>query len=1023
MLNHGETRSYLGLKAHLARTEILGFSIFLLIYDRFSKANDVAGVKKVAELISQLRTEGKINLRDVAELRLKISDPEVSWLLHHHHLVDVVTQWRQCDEQYLETFVLDHWRTGSETAVNIVRAVLEAGETDKRMMMMMKRMLTLCCKRMNDDWRLEWLGSGYKRWSALALNHVIKHGAPASATDQRQCLEEAVRGQQGWSVSHVSGLGSLCHGLVTSFTAPDTVRIVSRVLERRDAVNWRHLLAVISVSCGDQVSAKLWSPVLAEMMRSALAEENTDLLVTSLLIKRQVVQVSGGNYSAWFSEVTSDDSGQGPQSRAECVFLMRVLLELAPLEPVSVLRSHVSVRPSVVMRHSRDQWEEYRHCARSRLVDHGNGVTGGIHTSAVTDKTLKTVEDYIRQWHAAPGKIPQSLSNEIMFSRPLYESQLLPGLVSIVLKTSELEVSREQLVTRLREERRISEAVFTRYKSGQYKPQFGAHVMVTDQDCSEENLTNMLEILVITAGDNDDDQLSKVCSQISVILQRLVQQSCVSVFNILHNTGGDDNIKTRVCDKILETVLDHGDKHDNILSLLTCSSSLIVTALRYLMTNTVPHKLDAAIAKMLINNKKDLVEINQKKSVSFLDILCSRHHVITNQNQLQVVEKLFTELLPETDIRRMFLVNRRMFSCNLEYLYNYDDCDISDLCSVLEMEMSIVQNSGGRRPFINSTLAMFDHLLRDLDSVDNVTKIVHHILNVWRELRRHNEFRDDDMVMLVEAFIQCFSSVSNTTWLNVFRNSDHKHEEIMIKIWTCIPGLKLSQEDVESLFNDVTGEDKRNDARSDTKLVLSCDATKLLMNAATERSSSQVSACLGYWYSRGRIPHHQCLDDDQWEGWRKGKLLCDDVVRVGVVILAEEYLERGSDVLLDQDNPTRKKLVKLMSLSSESSLATSPSDWWPGMMSEQLTNSSNIVILFIFTSIIKPSINFFISTIIPRLSQLMSHPDVQDSDVSFIIKNTIKTLKTFPRQQVTVILNSLKCSLNKDLKAILNSYV
>ena len=111
----------------------------------------------MTELISQLRTEGKIDLRDVAELRLKISDPEVSWLLHHHRLVDIVTQWRQCDEQFLETFVLDHWRTGSETAVNIVRAVLEAWETDKRMMMMMKRMLTLCCQRMNDDWRLEWL--------------------------------------------------------------------------------------------------------------------------------------------------------------------------------------------------------------------------------------------------------------------------------------------------------------------------------------------------------------------------------------------------------------------------------------------------------------------------------------------------------------------------------------------------------------------------------------------------------------------------------------------------------------------------------------------------------------------------------------------------------------------------------------------------------------------------------------------------------------------------------------------------
>ena len=105
-----------------------------------------------------------------------------------------------------------------------------------------------------------------------------------------------------------------------------------------------------------------------------------------------------------------------------------------------------------------------------------------------------------------------------------------------------------------------------------------------------------------------------------------------------------------------------------------------------------------AIAKMLVNNKKDIVEINQEKSVSFLDILCSRHHVISSQNQLQVVEKLFTV------VAGMFY----------HYLFLFVVAGIGgtrDQCFLLLIILFFLfVVAGNREPFCSSSLILYSYI-------------------------------------------------------------------------------------------------------------------------------------------------------------------------------------------------------------------------------------------------------------------------------------------------------------------------
>ena len=160
-------------------------------------------------------------------------------------------------------------------------------------------------------------------------------------------LMDCVRCQGDWGVSTKTGLGSLCHGLMSALSVEDCVKLVTRALDR-GSINWKHLLASVAVTCAtDPGSAQHWSLMVTDLLTNAVRAENIDGLITCLVLMRHVTHVSGDNYSSWFSDLSSEESPH-LQSRSACEFLMSVLVSLVPEEPVSVIRSHLSVRPAQV---------------------------------------------------------------------------------------------------------------------------------------------------------------------------------------------------------------------------------------------------------------------------------------------------------------------------------------------------------------------------------------------------------------------------------------------------------------------------------------------------------------------------------------------------------------------------------------------------------------------------------------------------------------------------------------------------
>ena len=293
---------------------------------------DVDGVRQLAELVTKLRSEGLVNLQDVKELVMAITDPEMSLLLHTSGLVNIAAQWRHCPPGYLDTLVTGHCPTGSSVVRGLVRAALTM--EDRRVSVMMTRLVTMCCDLVTDDWSLTWIPLEDRRWAISVLNIILKHKADSIS------LIQAVGGHLDWIVVREVGLGSLCDGLVTTIGAEDVVKIVSRILDRGETFNWRHLLAVVSVTCDTCPSVvPRWRDVITDLMTRALEEENSDSLITCLILARHVARVTGvPSYCSWFSSQFSEDTC----ARAGCQFLVSTLTQLVPDEPLSILRAHIS---------------------------------------------------------------------------------------------------------------------------------------------------------------------------------------------------------------------------------------------------------------------------------------------------------------------------------------------------------------------------------------------------------------------------------------------------------------------------------------------------------------------------------------------------------------------------------------------------------------------------------------------------------------------------------------------------------
>ena len=168
------------------------------------QSEDVAGVRSVTASVKQLRAEGRLQLRDVAELRARPRDPEITWLLHDSGLVGVAEAWRHTDQRYLDTLARDHCLAATPVARGLVAAAVEEAELAGTV----ARLVAACLDQLTPASSLAWLGGVAERAGLLQL--VTRHApGPSLAQSLAQHLqwppEDADPG---------AGLGSLCAGLL-----------------------------------------------------------------------------------------------------------------------------------------------------------------------------------------------------------------------------------------------------------------------------------------------------------------------------------------------------------------------------------------------------------------------------------------------------------------------------------------------------------------------------------------------------------------------------------------------------------------------------------------------------------------------------------------------------------------------------------------------------------------------------------------------------------------------------------------
>ena len=102
-------------------TEVIE-SLLLQSCIKFIKTGHVAAVKNITDIIVKLRKSGHVDLHNVSELQIPVSNPEISMLLHESELVSIGNQWRHFDPDYLETFARDHCSSGTRVAHYIISA-------------------------------------------------------------------------------------------------------------------------------------------------------------------------------------------------------------------------------------------------------------------------------------------------------------------------------------------------------------------------------------------------------------------------------------------------------------------------------------------------------------------------------------------------------------------------------------------------------------------------------------------------------------------------------------------------------------------------------------------------------------------------------------------------------------------------------------------------------------------------------------------------------------------------------------
>ena len=152
-------------------------------------------------------------------------------------------------------------------------------------------------------------------------------------------------------------------------------------------------------------------------------------------------------------------------------------------------------------------------------------------------------------------------------------------------------------------------------------------------------------------------------------------------------------------------------------------------------------------------------------------------------------------------------------------------------------------------------------------------------------------------------------------------------------------------------------------------------------------------------------------------------------VRVGLVLLAEDYL-RGVEDIFKNDGAVIKKFVNIVETvgqeAVESVLTDSPSLWFPNVMSSSLSSCISLLMILLCTTkpvVLHPSLQFCVCTLLPRLSELMGGMEMQDWDIGQATMGLIRKLQEYKPDMIKMELDKLKEPLNQDLEETLQQYL
>eukprot|EP00090_Calanus_glacialis_P035342 TRINITY_DN60358_c0_g1_i1.p1 TRINITY_DN60358_c0_g1~~TRINITY_DN60358_c0_g1_i1.p1 ORF type:complete len:379 (-),score=126.68 TRINITY_DN60358_c0_g1_i1:31-1113(-) len=349
--------------------------------------------------------------------------------------------------------------------------------------------------------------------------------------------------------------------------------------------------------------------------------------------------------------------------------------------------------------------------------------------------------------------------------------------------------------------------------------------------------------------------------------------------------------------------------------------------------------------------------------------------------------------------------------------HSYSQFSLEDVKNMLEMEASMSDRVDrlGQVQMLSMLQACAEQC--GLSQYDLAKCLLTTLLSVWE----HCGIFPTSTIIMIQAVSKV---VQIKVWLQLWRKEMITMTERMITIFELVPGMVLeSTEDVTPLVN----------CRSPSVFGL-CLALSRLVWASREniQQCPVVRVSLAYWACRGCVtstPGGAVGEMQPFYSWRSSSLDDASSVRVGLILLAEDYL-RGVEDVSKKDNPIVKKLVTIVETVGQEHveyvLSPSPTFWFPNVISSLLSSSISLLMIILCTTtpaVLNPSLTFCVQTLLPSLSKLMNGAEIQDWDLGQATMGMVRKLQKYSVELIKKEVGKLEIQLHKDLEELLNKYM